>query len=916
MSAKESIPQDQAPWHWQPLTTSFRQPRNAFSLAISLAIAVATIFAVFSTSIWTLADSFAKRAILSRCAALKAAPGPPEGFYSREESDRFEPGTNATLIRNCLLFTGKDNGTDVIRGDILLDKGIIKGLGKISGRVIDNTPNLTIINANGAWVTPGLVDLHTHLGVLSVPILAGAVDLNSAKGPIAPWLRSIDGLNTHDEGYQLAIAGGVTSVQVLPGSMNAIGGQAFMVKLRKPSDRSASSMLLEPPYSLTLPSDGSESYTPFRWRHMKQACGENLRGYGNRMDTMWSFRVAYTEAMKIKLSQDDYCAKAEEGLWDSLSGPFPEDVRWEMLVDVLRGKVKISSHCYEVVDLDAMVRLSNEFQFSIASFHHASEAYLVPNLLKRMWGGVPSVAIVATNHRYKREAFRGSEFAPRSDHPEINSRHLIYEAQQAHYFGLPPHLALAAVTSTPAGAAGLSHRIGILEEGFDADVVLWDSHPLQLGATPVKVWIDGVLQIPVPSKTDEENHVEVGKGKDGDQWQQVPDTPNWDKEREKTILWDGLPPLEGKQTENKIVFTNVKEVWKRSGDGGIEQAFSAQLSLERPNESELGAVVVEKGRITCIGRNCAHAQEDFIKMDLHGGSISPGLMTFGSPLGFEEIASEPSTGDGETYDAFRSNVPKVLDDVGGVVRAMDALMFGTRNALTAYRSGVTLATSSLAKPIYLYGPDAHIISGLSVAFRTGSAHVMQRGAIIQDVTALHVIAGLRRLLYGWESNDHETGAWFKKAAEGIIPLVIEVDSLDIMANLLILKNDVEDKIGSRMRMVFSGAMEAHLLAEEISDADVGVILIPSRSFPMVWDQRRMAWEARNTRFDAALESNGRISEQQSYALVTKNLEDLLGIRGIDEETSDLVAFDGGSMFDLSSKAVGVILPSRGVVDLF
>ena len=76
--------------------------------------------------------------------------------------------------------------------------------------------------------------------------------------------------------------------------------------------------------------------------HLRQACGENLRGYGNRMDSMWSLRAAYTEAMKIKLSQDEYCANAENGLWNSLSGPFPDDLRWEMLVDVLRGRVKVS----------------------------------------------------------------------------------------------------------------------------------------------------------------------------------------------------------------------------------------------------------------------------------------------------------------------------------------------------------------------------------------------------------------------------------------------------------------------------------------------------------------------------------------------------------------------------------------------
>ena len=119
--------------------------------------------------------NYSRPAILSHCAALKFTPIFPQDFHSREESDRFEPGTNATLIRNCVIFTGKDNGTEVIHGDILLDKGIIKGLGKISGRIIGNIPNLTIINANHAWVTPGLIDLHSHVGVLSTPITAGAI---------------------------------------------------------------------------------------------------------------------------------------------------------------------------------------------------------------------------------------------------------------------------------------------------------------------------------------------------------------------------------------------------------------------------------------------------------------------------------------------------------------------------------------------------------------------------------------------------------------------------------------------------------------------------------------------------------------------------------------------------------------------
>ena len=264
----------------------------------------------------------------------------------------------------------------------------------------------------------------------------------------------------------------------------------------------------------------------------------------------------------------------------------------------------------------------------------------------------------------------------------INSRYLIYEAQQAYYFGLPPHLALASVTSTPATIIGLSHRIGILAIGADADIVLWDSHPLRLGATPVKVWIDGILQIPVPSKTDgEENHVDVNKGK-GDEWMHLPEIPNWDKERKVALRWDGLPPLEGRISSNKVVFTNVKEVWKRSENGDIERAFSSEPF--GAHHVKFGTVIVEEGRISCIGMHCSDNGGNATEIDLHGGTISPGLMSYGSPLGLEEIASELSTSDGESYDAFRTNVPKILDDVGGVVRAMDALMFSTRNALSVF----------------------------------------------------------------------------------------------------------------------------------------------------------------------------------------------------------------------------------------
>ena len=264
----------------------------------------------------------------------------------------------------------------------------------------------------------------------------------------------------------------------------------------------------------------------------------------------------------------------------------------------------------------------------------------------------------------------------------INSRYLAYEAQQAHYFGLPSHLALAAITSTPATAAGLAHRIGILQKGADADVVLWDSHPLNFGATPMKVWIDGILQIPVPSKDGVDIPVEVGKGKEGDRWRRVPSVPNWDKEREEALLWEGLPPLSGRSSKSdRVVFTNVKSLWMRTKEGKIQQGFANGSAAVNDAES-LQTLVFVKGKLSCIGSACSAEELARSKtVDLQGGSISPGLMTYGSTLGLGEIMGEPSTQDGDFADALTVNVPKLMDDVGGLVRAVDTLVFQTRDAL-------------------------------------------------------------------------------------------------------------------------------------------------------------------------------------------------------------------------------------------
>ncbi|KAI0050216.1 hypothetical protein FA95DRAFT_1640562 [Auriscalpium vulgare] len=904
--------------------------------------------------------------ILARCATLSMVPGPPADFHARDVSDRYEEGIPSTLIKNATIWTGRENGTEILFGDVLLEKGLVKGVGYVPRTLTEGLKELTVVDAEGAWVTPGLIDFHSHIGIYSLPTLRGTFNLNSHKGPILPWLRSIDAFDTHDDSIQLAIAGGVTSIQILPGSANAIAGQAFMLKLRTTSEHSPSSMIIEPPYSL----NGTvvDPFAPPRWRHLKQAAGENIDAYGTRMDSHWAYRQAYDEARQLKTAQDAYCANAQAGLWDRVMGDFPEDFRWEALVDVLRGRVKVSQHIYEAVDIDAIVRLSNEFQFRVDSFHHAAEAYLVPELLNKTWGGTPAIALFADNYRYKRESYRGSVHAPRilsdngfpvimkTDHPAENGRFLLYEAQQAYYYGLPAPLALASLTTTPARAAGLDHRIGFLHEGADADVVLWDSHPLLIGATPVRVWIDGAPQAVGP-----ERGVVVGRGKEAPEWRELPDVPDWRKERKKVLEYEGLPPLKVENVAGRVVFANVSEVMV-SGEEGIQKTFSGATEGN-------GIVVVEDGKLVCAGiaRTCSSfAPYDHARMvDLRGGALAPALIAFGSPLGLEEISYESSTGDGPLYNAFVKDVPVIIGDTGGIVQAADGLQFQTRNALLAHRYGITVGTSYSHT---LFASD--VISGLSTTFRTGAPHALADGAIIQRVSALHYsvrrppaldltqsgnsapsvstrIAVLRRLLLeGDEGSKSATVMWFGRAADGRVPLVLDVGSADAMAVLLELKKEVEEKRGTTIRMVFTGAAEAHILAKEIGEAHVGVILTPSRPKPETWDDRRLlpgpplsnetaittllannvllgigtpdAAFAHQIRFDlawAAADAGGRLSPDQALELASVNLERLLGIDRALDGQRDIVAYEGGGPLDLSSKVVGVVSIGRGVVDI-
>lgn len=201
------------------------------------------------------------------------------------------------------------------------------------------------------------------------------------------------------------------------------------------------------------------------------------------------------------------------------------------------------------------------------------------------------------------------------------------------------------------------------------DVVLWDSHPLALGATPRQVFIDGIAQFTRPHIFSE--YVPTTK---------APKTPDFENEAKAAVEYEGLPPLGPKEsTPQTILFTNLTNVWVRKGNKIHSILNNLTSATER---TERGVVGVVAGNIVCVTTNECEQFKPLVEriVDLEGGAIQPGLVTYGSKLGLEEIAVEISTGDGFVFDPLTHTIPKILGEET-VIRAADGLQYQTRNSL-------------------------------------------------------------------------------------------------------------------------------------------------------------------------------------------------------------------------------------------
>ena len=397
------------------------------------------------------------------------------------------------LIRGATVLTG--TGTRLEATDVLISSGKIAAI----GTNLAAPAGARLVDGHGRWLTPGLIDVHSHLGVYPSPSISGNSDGNEATAPVTANVWAEHSVWPVDPGFSTALAGGITTLEILPGSANLIGGRSVVLK-----------------------NVASVTYQRMKFpaapQGLKMACGENpKRVYGEkntapstRMGNVAGYRAAWIEAEEYLRDWKDYDAKMKAGGKAAADAKPPKrDLKLDTLARALKGEIPIQMHCYRADEMAIMLDMSREFGFHIAAFHHATEAYKIANLLAE--NGV-CAAMWADWWGFKMESNDGIEeniaivdAAPNScaivhSDSEEGIQRLNQEAGKAIARGraagldIAPERAIRWLTANPARALGILERTGTIEAGKMADVVLWNRDPFSVYALADEVYIDGALE--------------------------------------------------------------------------------------------------------------------------------------------------------------------------------------------------------------------------------------------------------------------------------------------------------------------------------------------------------------------------------------------------------------------------------------
>ncbi len=428
-------------------------------------------------------------------AAACSAPGSDAPANGERRSTVFDPfpstyapyPSETVFITNATILDGA--GARLEAASLLLQDGRIAAIGV----GISAPEGARLIDASGKWVTPGIIDNHSHLGVYASPSVEAHSDGNEISGPVTAEVWAEHGIWPQDPGFTRALAGGITAMQILPGSANLFGGRGVTLK-NVPARTMQAMKFPEAPHTL------------------KMACGENPKrvyGYGrgvipggapfSRMGNVAGYREAWIKATEYKRKWDTYLRNGGERP--------ARDLELETLAGVLAGEILVHMHCYRADEMAIIMDMSQEFGYHVAAFHHAVESYKIADMLAEYdtcssmwadWWGFKMEAYDGIRENIPLVHAAGACAIVHSD-SDIGIQRLNQEAAKAWAHGrrvgldIPIETAWQWLSLNPAKSLGIDEVTGTLEPGKMADVVIWSGDPFSVYTQAEQVFIDGAL---------------------------------------------------------------------------------------------------------------------------------------------------------------------------------------------------------------------------------------------------------------------------------------------------------------------------------------------------------------------------------------------------------------------------------------
>ena len=376
------------------------------------------------------------------------------------------------IIRNGLIFLIENDG--FTKKDIELKDGKIERI----GRNLSNDSGSEEFDAEGMYITPGLIDAHSHIGLFNESMRWEGEDGNEEFDPVTPDMNAVDGINPFDISFREALEGGVTTASTGPGSANVIGGSFATISLY---GNIVDNMVIQSPAS------------------MKCAFGENPKGVYGQKGKAPVTRMGVAAILRETLVKaENYIARKEDAQYKGEH--FDIDPKMEAMIPVIEKDIPLKAHAHRADDICTAIRIAKEFNVKL-TLEHCTEGHLIADYIAEeglsaqvgpTFGSRTKVEL--TNKSFETAKIlseRGVKVSIITDHPVIPQQSLNMCAAMAAKAGMDEFEALKAITLNPAQTLGIDHLKGQLKEGLDADIVIWDLHPLDLQAATVRVYVKG-----------------------------------------------------------------------------------------------------------------------------------------------------------------------------------------------------------------------------------------------------------------------------------------------------------------------------------------------------------------------------------------------------------------------------------------